>query len=208
MSKITLLVGAGAIAILFLSGVLKVEFQPEMISEVPGTIRGIISDGSLLTSGKNQIISWKRKGELYLADSAMNKMELAMKYTEVDTANLTESLEQRKEPDVIIPNAELLLKSVAQMREFAGQLSDEELVALQDQARLITDNTGTVLAQLQAVQKDYAEYEERLANVTSSLQESLGGTQQSAGEVAGTKDQEEQSEQPEASPTPEIPLRF
>ncbi|MEX1112390.1 MAG: hypothetical protein WEC84_02915 [Candidatus Andersenbacteria bacterium] len=208
MSKITLLVGAGAVAILVLSGVIQIQFKPEKISAVPGTFRSVISDGSLLTAGKNKIVTWKRKAELYFADSAINKMELAMKYTEVDTATLMEALEQNKQPEVVISNAELLLQSVDQMREFAGTLSDEELVNLQDQARIITEQTGTALAQLQAVQQDYAEYEERLARVTSSLDNNLEAAQQSDGEVAGSEDAKEESEESTATPTPEIPLRF
>ncbi|MEX0650342.1 MAG: hypothetical protein WD200_05045 [Candidatus Andersenbacteria bacterium] len=208
MSKITLLVGVAVLAALFFSGVIKIELQPDKLATVPGTVQNLVSDGGLLTSTKNKIISWKRKAELYLADSNTNKMELAMKYTEVDTQSLTELLDKKENPDVIISTAELLLGSVENMKEFAQQLSDEELVALQDQANLIVQKTSTVLSELEKIQKDYGEYEERLADITSSLQGSLGEPQQSEGEVAGSIDKQENSAPNLATPTPQIPLKF
>lgn len=208
MSKITLLIGIASLTVLFLSGVIHVELRTDRLSAVPGTIQGIVSNGGLLASAKTHITSWKRAAELYVADSASNKMELAMKYTEVDTGHLQKSLEQHEQPEVIIPEAELLLDSVSQMKEYAAQLSEEELAALAEESKLISANTRGVLAQLQEVQKDYASFEERLANVTDTLQLRLGEPEQSPGEVAGAADESTKTESTPTPPPTDIPLKF
>lgn len=206
MSKISLLLGIAGLAVLYLSGVVRVEFSPEKLSAVPGTVSNLVSDASFLTSAKNQAISWKRDGELYFADSAEKKMDLALQYTEADSKRLQEALDGNKEPQVLVPDAELLAESIERMREYAGQLSEEDLVAVQDRSRQIASTAGGVLGKLKDVQRDYAEFEERLAGVTDKLEIYLESAVPDQGEVAGAKDESDKETQEEGSS--KIPLQF
>lgn len=205
MSKISLLVGIAALVVLYLSGVVQVELNPGRLSAVPGTVSNLVSDAGLITSVKNKVISLKRQGELYFADNPKKRLELAMGYAETDSGRLQASLESNEGPQVLVPDAELLATSIEQMKEYAGELSEEDLVAIQDKSRQIASTAGSTLEQLKEVQRDYAEFEERLADVTDKLEIYLDGAASGGdGEVAGVKDDAPDNKEG----LPNIPLRF
>ena len=209
MSKLTLLVLIAAAVIAYLSGVFEVVVHPERVSQIPATVQNITKDGSLIVQAKTYVTKLKRKGELILADTPDRKLELAVGYEDIDAEHLAQQLDKEADPKSVLPQAELLLESMKQVDTYIDDAKVETFVAVQDKHEAALILAADSLAKLKDIQQEYEAYQERLAQVTSSLEEEVGQDIKSEeGEVAGSTTDEEQEETSSDIPASRIPLKF
>lgn len=211
MSKLTLLVVIAVGIIAYLSGVFEVVVHPERVSNIPATVQNLAQDGSLLVQAKTYVTKIKRKGELLLADSADRKLELAVEYEETDAEHLAQLLDKEPDPKAVLPQAELLVESMKQVETYTADATVDTFVSVQDKHEAALVLAADSLTKLQHIEKEYEAYQDRLANVTDSLEQVVGQeipTEKEEGEVAGTTTQEEEEQNSSSIPATKIPLKF
>ncbi len=195
----------GVLAILIVSGVVEVRIHPDRIANVPAALTAATKDQTLVERGRRQLIALKRSGEQLIVRDQAKRLELAILYVKEDAKRLQSLLTAHKDNSrYLLPQAELLLASIEQVRTQAQEAPVKVVADLKEESREAFTLAYQAYADIKELREEYAALQKEFARLTSSLEEQIGAltTQDKEGSVAGTKEESKQS-QPS-----KIPLKF
>lgn len=182
-----LIVGA-----LIIGGVLEVTIHPERLAEVPSRVIGFISEPSTQARARTLLTDLKRRGEQLIIKDEEKRTKLALLYVTQDAAKLQEQVAEG-DPATLLPQAELLAKSLQRAKTQLDSASIETLSSLREESR---DAIGTAEATLQTLRQEHARYEsiqEKFVSITTAIGENLAALRPSNGviepDVAGIQDE-------------------
>ncbi len=207
MSRLAIIIAAAVIAVLIVSDVIEIKLNPERLAQVTTAMNQSASSKGVLAEVRSFGVRLKRKGELFLADNANRKMVLSLGYVETDTERLNSIIDTEETPKAIVPQAELLVDSLQQVKDFTAAASADALAEVTDRSREVLAAASTSLERLKQLQEEYQWYQERLADVTSNLEgevNALSSEPAGVGDVAGSQDEQKS----DGNPNETRPLKF
>src|SRR3989344_6228340 len=174
MSKIFGLALIALGVFLVLSGAVEVKVHAEKIRALPEIVLSGAKDGSRLGTAQRAVLKARRFGENLLIQDKPKRLEVALLNVQADAKRLQQALESKAEASTLLPDAEMLLDSLRQVRT-AAQLAPVDAVAArkEDSARAFAD-ARQVLQALREQQQEVASIEEELQRLTASLEEQVG----------------------------------
>ena len=211
MSKTLIIIGLGLIATLVLGNVVEIKFHPDKIKQVPSAVKSAAQDGSAFEKVRALAIRAKRTGEQWIIRDDRQRFEISLLYVQVDSTRLLELLETEGswDPNKLLSQAKLLTESLERVYKQSESVPVDALASLKEESQLALNNSQASLDQLKEFQTDYEDLQAQLAQTTDSLEKQIGkfdlaASQKDEGDVAGTKD----SENNESSSEEPIPLKF
>lgn len=207
MSKILWLLIIATIA-LTAGGALEIKFHSDRLPSVPGQLASFAHSKATLEKGRAFALNLKRTGEQFIIQDNQQKLEIVTKDIQDDADRLQEQLASETDPEVILPQAQLLIDSFKRAQNIAAQASPDTLAGLQDTTNKAHAAAQVALAQLEEQRQQYAAVQAEFAQVTQDLAQYVGQDDQ-VGSVAGTKTNDTapaSDNPPTAEPT--IPLSF
>lgn len=192
-----------AIVAAVIGDVIEVKVNPENLSSIPNKASSLFKDKSTLEKTRIYAVRLKRKGEQYVIRDREKRLEMTLLYVSTDASRLRELLNDPKgRSETFLPQAELLIDSLEQVRTRAEEAPVEVVASLKQESIKSFKSAQRALGQLKELHEDYANVQKEFARLTESLERQIGDLdleEQSEGSVAGTKDE------PEAT---KIPLKF
>ena len=205
MSKFFLL-AIVALVVGIAGGVIEVQWHPDKLSALPGTITRLVQEGSFIERGRQLVTSLKRTGEFWLIRDERQRLEIATTYISVDSKRLDQLLEGKKEAPVILPQAELLTESIERAATLSEKSSVETVASLQAETKTAFSEAGEAVKRLAEKYGEYKEIEQKFATIVDSLKKQIGAIRSDEeGDVAGAQDTPTASAQPTI---PAIQLNF
>ena len=209
-----IIIGGLIVAILVIGGVLEVKVHPEQLSQVPGRVMTFVGKPETASMARALVTDLKRRGEQLIIRDEAKRTELALLYVEQDAKRLDElTKEETTGAEVVLPQAELLQKSMLRLQAQLDKAPVDTLVTLRTKSRETLETAQHVLGTLEKQRERYAVLQERFATVTEAIKASLAALGKSGGEaeVAGTRDEAEATTTPKPSAESNInaiPLNF
>ncbi len=204
--------GGAIIASLIIGGVLEVKVHPEELSKTPGRVLALVTRPETVARARATFTDFKRRAEQAVTKDEQKRLQLSLGYVKSDAERLQQlSAEKYANGQIILPQAELLDKSVQRLKEQMGKAPIETLLAVKNNSRDSLARAEEALKKLQEQRDKYEALKDRLTSVTKSLEASFkelfasSGRPIKEGEVAGLQDMKPS---PSATPTKTIPLNF
>ncbi|MFH1353712.1 MAG: hypothetical protein ABIH36_00300 [bacterium] len=199
---VSIFVGLAIIAAV-IGDVIEVKINPENFSSIPDKASSLFKDKSALEKGRTYAVRLKRKGEQFVIQDKEKRLEISLLYVSNDATRLRELLNDPKsKPETFLPQAELLIDSLEQVRTRAEEAPVEVVASLKQKSEESFKLAQQTLGQLQELHKEYDNVQREFVRLTESLEKQIGDLKLEEEEsVAGTKDESE----PEVS---KIPLKF
>jgi hypothetical protein len=202
MSKLFLLLVAGALAALILGGALEVRFHPDKLSNIPQQLSALTKDQSAVTKSKLALIKLKRSGEWLVFRDKEKRLEIAVLNVGEDAGRLQEALAGAdSNPDQLLPYAQLLLDSIEKVRGAAQEAPASAVASMKEESTEAFLDARAALGQLQDVHEEYQTINEEFSRLTKALEEQVG-TMNLGSEQGNSEQQGAETEQSSA------PLRF
>lgn len=215
MSKLLFLILSIVAVASVATGVVEVQLHPDKLSSAPGDLTRFVSNGVLLEKARSVGISAKRAVELYSAQEENQKLEVAVGFVREDATRLEEMVEDKPNIEKLVPQTEMLAKSIKRSRELAQDVSEGDLAELRVISEEAFGYAGSAFGKLAAFQKELQTSSDTLTKILEDVV-----PPEEEGEVAGAQDEAEdeseetapvQSEEAAEEPLPlntSIPLRF
>lgn len=170
MLRSSLFFGIVVAVILIATGVLEVKFHPDRLVDIPGRLTTIVQDGDFVERGRAQAVWWKRLAEQRLVGDDARRLELAWLYVKTDAERLKTMLEKyQDQPEKLLPQASLLVKSLELGRTREHGLSSEKLQQLSHKKEEALAVVSEIAGGLQNSQNKQAVIQEKFGQVTSAL---------------------------------------
>jgi hypothetical protein len=220
MRKILSIVAIVAIAVFMLTGVLEIKFHGDKLSDIPRNIVLAGSSKSTWVKIRNTGVHWKRNGEQWLVKDNAQKLELSLGYVEKDSQSLLDTVAtSAADPEVIALQAELLIKSLRRASDVITHAPADVLASARGSAEQSFSTAHNALAKLSEAREERQALNERLAELSSELNDQLGdvapskeNTEEAQPVVAGSQDKKEETVESESKEEtrdfPAVPLTF
>lgn len=170
MSKLLLLAIIGLAIVGVITGVFEVKVHIDKIGNVPVTLQQVIGGGSVLPQAEYYITVWKRKAEIAFANTDSKKFEYYMKYVEQDTKRLKETLDTKKDPEIVLMHSKLLNESLENAKASIEIISKDELQKVRDSWVRILASANVELARLSILASEYKQFQEQIEKIAPSPQ--------------------------------------
>ncbi|MEK7556828.1 MAG: hypothetical protein AAB538_02520 [Patescibacteria group bacterium] len=201
MRKTPFILAAGAIAALILGGVIEIRFHGEKLADVPKGIAAAAQDGSMYEKIRARAVGTKRVAERLIIKDDKQRLEIALRYVEEDSARLRRLSEEGNGPEKLAAQVGLLEDSLSRVREQSQAVSIEDLRAFKDKAQASLALAREAVEISDQVKEHFETLKNRLAEVRESIENQVGRLEsaEDSGDVAATVT---------PSPEPSIPLKF
>jgi len=203
----------GIVAALVVGGVLEITVHPEAAASLPQQITGLVGGASGAESTRAWLTGVKRKGEQWIIQDDSQKLSIATGYIASDADRLL-GLMQDKPADAstVLPQAELLLKSIEQARDVIETAEVGAIAEAREDAHSALVAASQALDRLKELEAEQEALHERFNRTTSALTERIGvldspddKEQEEVNEEDRSPVKEEEAEEGEAA---SIPLEF
>ena len=214
MSKIFLLFIAALVSVLFLTGIVEVQFHPQKYVDIPEIANNIISEKTTLEKGRTYTVSIKRKAELFIVQDKEKKLVLSLLDVKTDAERLKELINREVTAPALLPQAELLVSSIDLVRKNAEKAPVEVVASLKEESSKSFSIAQEALSGLQGQYEQFATIHAEFTRLTESLESQIGQLGLNANQpasdqpetVAGAVDEADAGTQ--TAPTNTIPLKF
>jgi len=214
MSKLLLLFIAAFIAVLLLTGIVEVKFQPQKYIDIPGIASTVIKEKTTVEKGRAYLVNVKRKAELFIVQDKEKRLVLSLLYVKTDAERLKELISKNISAPALLPQAELLVTSIDLVRKNAEKAPVEVVADMKNESTKSFTLAQQALSGLQDQYEQFEEIHSEFTRLTESLEDQIGqlGLESTESDVAGVKANEDDSNSSEnnedSSPDKSIPLKF
>ena len=210
MSKLLLLFIAAFVAVLLLTGIVEVKFQPQKYVDVPGLANSVIKEKTTIEKGRSYLISAKRKTELFIVQDKEKRLVLSLLYVKTDAERLQELINKEVSAPALLPQAELLVKSIDLVRKNAEKAPVEVVADMKAESAKSFTIAQEALSGLQDQYEQFEVIHKEFSRLTTSLEDQIGqlGLESNESDVAGTNDKELSETDDKSTDEKSIPLKF
>lgn len=193
MSKFWVFLVVIGIGALIWTGILEVNFNfsPGEVSDVPGVANTIVKEKTTYEKGRAYVIGLKRRGELFVVRNREKRLVLALLYVKNDSARLEELIDSGTSAEGLLPQTELLISSLNQVRTNAQKAPVEVVASLKKESAAAFSDAQYSLGRLQEQHQDYEKIQDEFERLTRALERQIGELgleERSEEEVAGDQD--------------------
>jgi hypothetical protein len=175
MSKIFLLLVIAAGAILIMNGVVEVSFHPDRLSSVSTSLTDVTKGGFAPERGKILLLRTNRSLQHLFIHDREKRLELAVANVSQDADRLSETIDKGvTDANVLMPQAEILLNSIEQVRKAAEEAPVDTVASLKQESAESFAKAQQALNKLQALRTEYAAIEEEFKALTTALEGQVG----------------------------------
>jgi hypothetical protein len=216
MSKLMLLFIAAFIAVLLLTGILEIKFQPQKYIDIPNIANSVVKEKTTVEKGRAYMVGVKRKVELFVIQDKEKRLVLSLLYVKTDAERLKELIEKQTTAPALLPQAELLVNSIDLVRKNAEKAPVEVVADMKSESAKSFTLAQEALGSLQDQYEQFEKIHSEFNRLTKSLEDQIGqlGLEDSPSQedVAGTQDEKTNaSSEDDATKTQKdatIPLKF
>jgi|GEM_PF-6176437 hypothetical protein len=217
MSKILMLFIAAFVSVLLLTGIVELKFQPQKYVDVPEIASSLIKEKTSIEKGRAYAVGAKRKVELFVIQDKEKRLVLSLLYVKTDAQRLKELIEKEITAPALLPQAEMLVKSIDLVRTNAEKAPVEVVADMKVESTKSFTLAQEALGNLQEQYEEFEVIHTEFNRLTKSLEDQIGqlglDVKESSEEVAGVKDEQTDDssdavEEKEESGDEKIPLKF
>lgn len=212
MSKLLILFVVAIICVLFLTGMVEVQFHPQKYLDIPAITNNLLSEKTTVEKGRTYAVSVKRKAELFIVQDKEKRLVLSLLYVKTDAERLKDLISRKVTAPTLLPQAELLVSSIDLVRKNAEKAPVEVVASLKTESSKSFAIAQEALSGLQGQYEQFETIHGEFTRLTQSLESQIGQLgldtkQPEPNQANNTPDESNEPAEstPEASP---IPLKF
>lgn len=194
MSKLLILFILAFASVLLLTGIVEVKFQPQKYINVPEIADSLIKEKTSVEKGRAYVVGAKRKVELFVIQDKEKRLVLSLVYVKTDAERLKELIEKKITAPAILPQAEMLVKSIDLVRKNAEKAPVEVVADMKMESTKSFKLAQEALGNLQEQYEQFEVIHDEFNRLTTSLEEQIGQLglegKNSSEDVAGATDED------------------
>lgn len=205
MSKLWFVLVLVIIVGLIWSGIVEINVnKPAQYTSFSSATNTIVKEKATYEQGRAYTVGLKRRVESFVVRDKEKRLVLSLLYVRTDAARLQKLIDSGNSPAALLPQAQLLVSSIDQVRANAEKAPVKVVARMRKDSAQTFAAAQQALSGLQEQREEYNSIHKEFSRLTGSLEQQIGDLDPEEEEekeesVAGTKDE------PEAS---KIPLNF
>jgi len=197
MSKLWFVLLVAVIAGFIWSGIVEINInKPTQYTDFSGATNTIVKEKATYEKGRTYTVGLKRKAESLVVRNKEKRLVLSLLYVRTDAARLQKLIDNGSSPATLLPQAQLLISSIEQVRTNAEKAPVKVVARMKKDSAQTFTAAQQALGGLQEQREEFDTIHDEFSRLTGSLEQQIGeldlGSDEtkSKEDIAGTSDEE------------------